>query len=93
MSAPKLMPTMDPVSIKVTSDGGNNVERTVECLSAEPVKDTAPPPAKDSGVPVTSEEPDAESIKQTASSQVAETEAKDGMLSAVAHPKQMTTGN
>lgn len=90
MSAPKLMPTMDPVSIKVTSDGGNNVERTVECLSAEPVSDTGP--AKDSGVPVTSEEPDVESVKQTASSQVAETEAKDGMLPAVAHLKQMTTG-
>jgi hypothetical protein len=86
------MPTMDPVSIKVTSDGGNNVERTVECSSAEPVSDTAPPPAKDSGIPVTSEEPDMGSVKQTASSQVAETEAKDGMLPAVAHPKQKTTG-
>jgi len=92
MSAPKLMPTMDPVSIKVTSDGGNNVERTVECSSAEPVSDTAPCPTKDSGVPVTSEKPDVESVKQTASSQVAENEAKDGMLPAVAHPKQMTTG-
>jgi hypothetical protein len=92
VSAPKLMPTMDPVSIKVTSDGGNDVERTVECSSAEPVSDTAPRPAKDSGLPVTSEEPDMGSVKQTASSQVAETEAKDGIPPAVAHPKQMTTG-
>lgn len=92
MSAPKLMPTMDPVSIKVTSDGGNTVERTVECLSAEPVSDTAPRPAKDSDIPVMSEEPEVESVKQTASSQVAETEVKGGMLPALAHPKQMTTG-
>jgi hypothetical protein len=90
MIASKLMPTMDPVSIKVTSDGGNKVERTVECLPAEPVSDTAPRPAKDSGVPVTSEEPDVGSVKQAASSQVAETEAKDGMLPAVVHPKHIT---
>jgi len=92
MSAPKRMPTMDPVSIKVASDGGNTVERIVECSSAEPVSDTAPRPAKDSGVPVTSEEPDVGSVKQTDSSQVAETEVKDGMLPAVVHSKQMTTG-
>jgi hypothetical protein len=92
MSAPKLMPTMDPVSIKVTSDGGNTVERTVECSSTEPVSDTAPHPAKDSGVPVTFEEPDMGSVKQTVSSQVAEAEVKDGMLPSVAHSKQMTTG-
>jgi hypothetical protein len=90
MSEPKLMPTVDPVSIKVTSDGSNNVERTVECSSAEPVSDTAPRPAKDSGVAITPEEPDVGSQKRTASSPVAETEAKDGMLPAVAHPKQMT---
>jgi hypothetical protein len=88
MSAPKRMPAMDPLSIKVTSDEGNNVERTVECSSAELVGDTA----TESGVPVTSEEPNVGFVKQTASSQTAETEAKDGMLSAVAHPKQMTTG-
>ena len=92
MSAPKLIPTMDPVSIKVTSDGGNTVERTVECSSSEPVSDTAPRPAKDSGVPVTSEEQDVGSVKLTASSQVAEIEVKDGMLPAVEHSKQMTTG-
>jgi hypothetical protein len=90
MIAPKLMPAMDPVSIKVTSDGGSNVERTVQCSSAEPVSDTAPCPAKDSGVPVTSEEPDVGSVKQAASSQDAETEAKDGMLPAFAHPKHTT---
>jgi hypothetical protein len=89
-SEPKLMPTVDPVSIKVTSAGSNNAERTVECSSAEPVSDTAPHSAKDSGVPVTPEEPDVGSQKQTPSSQVAETEAKDEMLPAVAHPKQMT---
>jgi hypothetical protein len=90
MIAPKLMPAMDPVSIKVTSDGGNYVERTVQCSSAEPASDTTPCPAKDSGVPVTSEEADVGSVKQAASSQVAETEAKDGMLLAVTHPKHIT---
>jgi hypothetical protein len=93
MSEPKLTPMVDPLFTKVTSDGSNSVKRTVECSSADADSDTALCTTKDSSVKVRPAEPDVESLKQTASSQVAETEAKDRMPPAVAHSKQMTTGS
>jgi hypothetical protein len=84
VSEPKLMPAMEPVSIKITTDGNQNVKRTVECLSAEPGSD----PPRDSSVSVKSEEPP---DNQAAGSQV-ESKAVDGMPPAATHPKQVTAG-
>lgn len=83
VSEPKLAPTMEPVSIKITTDGNQNVKRTVECLSTEPGSS----PARDSNVSVKSEEPP----DQAASSQV-ENKSMDGMPPAGTHPKQVSAG-
>jgi hypothetical protein len=80
---PRLMPTMEPVSIKFTNDGNQNVKRTVECLSAE----AGSGPARESSVSVKSEEP----ADQAASSQV-ETKTVDEMPSTSTQHKQMTAG-
>jgi len=88
VSEPKLMPVVEPVSVKITTNGSKSVKRTVECLSVEPGSGTDAPPVKDSGVSLKSEKP---IIEQTASSQV-KTKVEGGMPPAATHLKQMTTG-
>jgi hypothetical protein len=83
VNEPKLMPTMEPVSIKITNDGNQNVKRTVECLPAEPISG----PANDSSVSVKSEEP-----PDLVASSPVETKATNGMPPAPPHIKQMTAG-
>lgn len=84
----KLMPTMEPVSVKITTDGSKNVKRTVECSPADQSGSTAPPLS----VPAASEEPVVEHPGHTTSSQVAETKAKAGIPPATTQPKQLTSG-
>jgi hypothetical protein len=88
VTEPKLMPTMEPVSIKITTHGSKNVKRTVECSPAEPSASAVPPLS----VSAASEEPVVESPQCAASSQVAETKAKTGIPPAATQPKQLTSG-
>jgi hypothetical protein len=83
----KLMPTMEPVSIKVTTDGSKSVKRTVECLPAEPSGSSAPPLS----VPAVHEEAAVEPPEPTPICQVAEIKPKTGIPPAT-QPKQLTSG-
>ncbi|PNF30720.1 hypothetical protein B7P43_G06082, partial [Cryptotermes secundus] len=87
VTEPKLMPTMEPVSIKITTDGSKNVKRTVACSPADPNGSRAPPLS----LPAASEEPVVEPPGHAASSQVAETNAKAGIPPAATQPKQLTS--
>jgi hypothetical protein len=81
---PKLMPTMEPVSIKITTDGSKSVMRAVECLPAEPSGTSVPPLS----VPVVHEEAVVEPPDHQASSlQVEETKPPGAT-----QPKQLTSG-
>jgi hypothetical protein len=84
----KLMPTLEPVSIKITTDGSKSVKRTVECLPADPNGSSAPALS----VPSTHEEPVVEPPDQVTSPQVAETKPEAGISLAAIQPKQLASG-